>query len=91
MRSLRSRYSSSSNSRWVSSTGALAARDLVRVGVERQVAADERGGAARRPAAQQRAQPREQLLALERLDEVVVGARVEALDARRRARRARSA
>ena len=40
----------------------------------------ERGLAARRPAAQQRPQPRQQLLALERLDQVVVGAGVEALD-----------
>src|SRR3954453_3272675 len=61
---------------------ALAARDLVRVGVQREVADDERGAAARRPAAQQRAQAGEQLLALERLDEVVVGARVEPLHAR---------
>src|SRR3954453_5069985 len=61
---------------------ALAALDLVRVGVQRQVGDDERRAAPRRPAAQQRAQPGEQLLALERLDEVVVGARVEALDAR---------
>ena len=38
--------------------------------------------AARRAPAQQRAQAREQLLALEGLDEVVVGAGVEALDAR---------
>src|SRR3954447_18414411 len=57
---------------------ALAARDLVRVGVQREVADHERGAAARRPAAQQRAQAGEQLLALERLDEVVVGAGVEA-------------
>src|SRR4051795_1391150 len=61
---------------------ALAALDLVRVGVQRQVGDDERRAAPRGPAAQQRAQPGEQLLALERLDEVVVGARVEALDAR---------
>src|SRR4051795_11798258 len=53
---------------------AVAARDLVRVGVELQVGADQRSGSARRPAAQQRAQAREQLLAVERLDEVVVGA-----------------
>ena len=58
------------------------AAHLVRVGVELQVADDERRAAARRPAAQQRAQAGEQLLALERLDEVVVGAGVEALDAR---------
>ena len=60
----------------------VAARDLVRVGVERQVADAQRGHAARRPAAQQRAQAGEQLLALERLDEVVVGADVEPLHAR---------
>ena len=61
---------------------ALAAEDLVGVGVQRQVADRQRRHAARRPAAQQRAQAREQLLALERLDEVVVGAGVEPLDAR---------
>src|SRR3954454_8882627 len=60
----------------------LAALDLVRVGVQRQVGDDERRAAPWRPAPQQRAQPGEQLLALERLDEVVVSARVEALDAR---------
>ena len=54
----------------------------MRVGVQRQVGDDERGAAARRAAAQQRAQAGEQLLALEGLDEVVVGAGVEALDAR---------
>ena len=81
MRSLRMRYSSSSNSRWVSSIVALAAPHLVGVGVERQVADDVAARAARRAAAQQRAQAGEQLLALERLDEVVVGAGVEALDA----------
>ena len=43
---------------------------------------DERRRAARRATAQQRAHAREQLLALERLDEVVVGAGVEPLDAR---------
>ena len=60
---------------------ALAARDLVGVGVEQQVADAQGGRAARRAAAQQRAHPREQLLTLEGLDEVVVGAGVEALDA----------
>src|SRR3954447_11277772 len=61
---------------------ATLAPDLVRVRVELQVADDERRAPARRPAAQQRAQAREQLLALERLDEVVVGARVETRHAR---------
>ena len=75
IRSLRIRYSSSSNSRWVELDRALAARHLVRVGVQRQVADAQRRRAARRAAAQQRAHAREQLLALERLDEVVVGAR----------------
>ena len=54
----------------------------MRVGVQREVADAQRRHPARRPAAQQRAQAREQLLALERLDQVVVGADVEALDAR---------
>src|SRR3954469_2504875 len=62
--------------------GAVAARDLVRVRVQGEVGDDERRAAARRSAAQQGAQAGEQLLALERLDEVVVGAGVEALDAR---------
>src|SRR4051812_10764386 len=62
--------------------GPLAAHDLVRVRVQRQVGHDQRGAAARRAPAQERAQPGEQLLALERLDEIVVGAGVEALDAR---------
>src|SRR5690348_13015726 len=59
----------------------LPARDLVRVGVEHEVADAQRRHAARRPAAQQRAHACQQLLALERLDEVVVSADVEALDA----------
>ncbi len=86
MRSLRIRYSSNSNSRWVSSIWRSPRSDFVRVGVQRQVADAQRRRSARRAAAQQRAHPREQLLALERLDQVVVGARVEA---RRRATRAR--
>ena len=51
-------------------------------GFRREVADAQRRHAARRPPAQQRAHAREQLLALERLDEIVVGADVEALDAR---------
>ena len=54
----------------------------MRVGVEREVADAQRGHPARRAPAQQRAQAGEQLLALERLDEVVVGADVQARDAR---------
>ena len=46
-----------------------------------QVTDDDLRGPARGPPPQQRAQPCEQLLALERLDEVVVGAGVEADDA----------
>src|SRR6478735_11024437 len=44
---------------------ALRAEDLVRVGVQREVGDDDRGAAARRAAAQQRAHPGQQLLALE--------------------------
>src|SRR4051794_25413599 len=61
---------------------AVAAGDLVGVGVEHEVADTQRRHPAGRASAQQRAQARQQLLALERLDEVVVGADVEALDAR---------
>src|SRR3954467_2675462 len=46
---------------------------LVRVGGEREIAHAQRGHAARRAAPQQRAEPGQQLLALEGLDEVVVG------------------
>src|SRR3954451_13971507 len=60
---------------------AIAARDLVRVGVEREIADPQGRHPARRAAPQQRPQPGEQLLAFERLDQVVVGADVEALDA----------
>ena len=61
---------------------AVVARDLVGVGVQREIADAQRGHAARRPAPEQRAHAGEQLLALERLDEVVVGADVQALHAR---------
>src|SRR4051812_1717376 len=61
---------------------ALAAGDLVGVRVEHQVADPQRGHAARRPAPQQRTQACQQLLALERLDQVVVGPDVEPFDAR---------
>src|SRR5215218_7740568 len=59
---------------------AVPARDLVRVGVEHQVADPQRRHAARRTAAQERPEAGEQLLALERLDQVVVGADIEPLD-----------
>src|SRR5215210_4045629 len=49
---------------------AFAARDLVRIGVQRQVRHPQRGHPARRPPPQQRPHAGEQLLALERLDEV---------------------
>ncbi len=52
------------------------------VGVEGEVADPQRGHPARRPPPQQRAHPRQQLLPLERLDEVVVGADVQPGDAR---------
>src|SRR3954454_5070462 len=60
---------------------ARAARDLVRVGVEHQVADPQRRHPAGRPAPQERAHPRQQLLALERLDQVIVGPDVEPLHA----------
>src|SRR3954470_13546866 len=60
----------------------VGAAHLVRIGVEGQVAHPQRRHAAGRPAAQQRAQAGEQLLALERLDEVVVRADVQALHTR---------
>jgi hypothetical protein len=61
---------------------ALSAVDLAAIGVEAKVANDHEGAAARRAPPQQRADPGEQLVALERLDEVVVGACIEALHAR---------
>src|SRR3954454_8457836 len=60
----------------------VAARDLVGVRVEHEVADAQRRHAARRAAAQQRAHAGQQLLALEGLDQVVVRADVEPLDAR---------
>src|SRR6476620_4400042 len=60
---------------------AVGARDLVGVRVQRQVAHPQRRHPARRPAPQQRPQAREQLLALEGLDQIVVRTDVEALDA----------
>src|SRR3954447_20804382 len=61
---------------------ALAAGHLVRVRVEHQVADAQRSHAARGPPAQQRAHAGQQLLALERLHQVVVGPDVQALDPR---------
>jgi hypothetical protein len=61
---------------------ALAADHLVRVRVQRQVADAQRRRAARRAPAQQRAHARQQLLALERLDQVVIGARIQPLHTR---------
>ena len=58
----------------------LTAPDLVRRGVEDEVREAHRGGVRAVGAAQQRAQARLELLQRERLDEVVVGARVEAGD-----------
>src|SRR3954451_16536331 len=49
---------------------AVVARHLVGVGVQREVAHAQRGHAARRPAAQERPHAGQQLLALERLDQV---------------------
>ena len=60
---------------------ARAAPHLAGIGVELEVADAERGGAAWRAPPQQRPDPGQQLLALEGLDQVVVGAAVEAGDA----------
>src|SRR6202035_3284622 len=60
----------------------LAADHFVGVDVQRQVADPQGSRAARRAAAQEGAQACEQLLALERLDEIVIRARVEALHPR---------
>src|SRR4051812_16642743 len=54
----------------------VTAGGLVGVGVEHQVADPQRSHAARRAAPQEGSEAREQLLALERLDQVVVGADV---------------
>ena len=56
-------------------------RDGAGGGVELEVARLEHGRALERPAARERAQPRDELGERERLDEVVVGAAVEAGDA----------
>src|SRR3954471_16214592 len=48
---------------------AVSSRHLVRVGVQREIAHAQRGHAARRPPPEQRAHAREELLALEGLDE----------------------
>src|SRR5687767_13709283 len=61
---------------------ALAATHLVAVGIEHQVADDQLRAAPGWPAAQQGTHPRQELAALERLDQVVVGAGVQALHAR---------
>src|SRR3954470_20634104 len=61
---------------------ALAARDLVRVRIQGQVRHPQGRHPARWAAPQERPHAREQLLALERLDEIVVRADVEALDPR---------
>ena len=62
----------------VSSIARRPRADLVRRGLELEVGeAQHLAVAAARAAPQQRAQPREQLLERERLDQVVVGARVE--------------
>ena len=50
-------------------------------GLSERSPTSQRGGAARRAPAQQRPDPGQQLLALEGLDQVVVGAAVEAVDA----------
>src|SRR4051812_19887259 len=59
----------------------VATRDLVRIRVQRQVTHPQRGHPARWAAPQQGPQAGEQLLALERLDQIVVGADVEPLHA----------
>ena len=57
----------------------LAALDRVRHGVEDQIADRDRRGALDRPSTGERAQTGEELGERERLDEVVVGSRVEPL------------
>src|SRR5919199_5122224 len=61
--------------------GPPAARDLVSVGIQLEVAHHQGGGAARRTPPQQRSHAGQELLALEGLDQVVVGADVEPLHA----------
>ena len=66
----------------VSSTSAPAAPDLARRGIEREVGEPQDAvRVAVDGASQQRPDAGEELLERERLDEVVVGARVEARDA----------
>ena len=73
----------------VSSIGAAVAGDGVAGGVELEAGVVQRSPTGPARAAQQRAQPRAELLERERLDQVVVGAGVEALHAVRARRRAR--
>ena len=72
--------SKSAPSRTVSRTVSLAADDLARLRLVGQVVEDERPGLRDLGAAQQGADPREQLAEREGLDEIVVGAGVEPLD-----------
>ena len=75
------RNSSSSNSRRVRSSTRSPRRALRAARVEAQVAGLERLALAGRAPAQQRLQPRDHLLHGERLDDVVVGARLQAAHA----------
>ena len=79
----RTRYSSSAYSFAVSGTSRVADAHLAAARVDRQRPDRQPLGQQRlAPAADQRAQPREQLAEIERLDEVVVGAAVQPFDAR---------